>query len=120
MSRFLTITSSNSVNFGERKKTIKNRRIKIGNVTISFLLVVLICSLGVYYIFQVNNLATKGYEIRELEKQLQVLRNKNEELKIQSAELKSMYRIEEKTRELNMAAPKNVSYINLPGPVALK
>lgn len=86
----------------------------------SFFLVVLVCATGVFYIFEVNNLATKGYEIDKLEKQLNNLQKENERLQIEAAELKSMYRIEEKTKELNMVVPKDVSYMNLPGDVAMK
>ncbi|MDI6778211.1 MAG: cell division protein FtsL [Patescibacteria group bacterium] len=119
MSRFLTITNSNSMRFGERKGALKSRP-KMGRVTLSFFLVTLICALGVFYIFEVNNLATKGYEIDKLEKQLSNLQKENERLQIQAAELKSMYKIEEKTKDLNMIAPKDVSYLNLPGDVAMK
>lgn len=119
MSRYLTITASNSMRFGERKRGLKTRP-KIGRVTLSFFLVMLICALGVFYIFEVNNLATKGYEIDRMEKQLNELKKENESLQIQAAELKSMYKIEEKTKEFNMIAPKDMSYMNLPGDVAMK
>ncbi len=119
MSRYLTITASGSARFGERKRAIKTQP-KLGRVTLSFFLVVLLCAAGVFYIFEVNNLATKGYEIDSLEKQLNDLNKEKERLQIQAAELKSMYNIEEKTKELNMTAPKDVSYMNLPGNVAMK
>lgn len=119
MSRYLTITSSNSAQFGERKKSL-NVRSKMGRVTLSFFLVTLVCAAGVFYIFEVNNLATKGYEIKNLENQLNKLRKENENLRIQEAELKSMYKIEEKTKDLNMIVPKDVSYLNLPGDMAMK
>ena len=48
------------------------------------------------------------------------LKDSNEKLKIKEAELKSMYNIEEKTKDLNMVAPKDVSYLTLPGNVAMK
>ena len=119
MSRYLTITNSSSVQFGERKRSIDSSP-KMGRVTLSFLLVALVCAAGVFYIFEVNNLATKGYEIRNLENQLSKLKKENENLRIQEAELKSMYKIEEKTRELNMVVPKDVSYLNLPGDMAMR
>lgn len=119
MSRYLTITNSSSARFGERKKSISARP-QMGRVTLSFLLVALVCAAGVFYIFEVNNMATKGYEIRNLENQLNKLQKENETLRIQEAELKSMYKIEEKTKDLNMVAPKDVSYLNLPGNVAMK
>lgn len=119
MSRYLTLTSSSSVRFGERKGAIKAQP-ALGRVTLSFFLVALVCALGVFYIFEVNNLATKGYEIDKLEKQLNDLKKENDRLQIEAAELKSMYNIEEKTKELNMIVPKDVSYMNLPGNVAMK
>jgi len=119
MSRFLTITQSNSMRFGERKGALGTRP-KVGRVTLSFFLVILVCATGVFYIFEVNNLATKGYEIDKYEKQLNDLKKENERLQIQAAELKSMYNIEEKTKNLNMIVPKDVSYMNLPGDVAMK
>lgn len=120
MNKTLTLSHSNSFGFRERKKTTKNQPLKIGRVTLNFLLVVLICVLGVFYIFEVNNLATKGYEIRELEKKVQDLKDKNEKLKIREAELRSIYNIESKMEELNMTVPKDVSYFTLPGNVAMK
>ncbi len=119
MSRYLTITNSSSVRFGERKKTI-NARPQMGRVTLSFVLAALVCVAGIFYIFEVNNLATKGYEIGNLEKELDKLKKENENLRIQEAELKSMYKIEEKTKDLNMIVPGDISYINLPGDMAMK
>ena len=120
MSQIPTITHSNSAVFGERKRAIKTEPAKAGKITWSFLLVCLICSAGVFYIFEVNNAATQGYTIQSLEKQAQELRDKNEKLKIREAELRSMYNIEERTKGLNMIAPKDVSYLTLPGSVAMK
>ncbi len=119
MSRFVTITNSRSARFGERKGAMKTRS-GIGRVTLSFFLVALICALGVYYVFEVNNLATKGIEIDRLQKNIQELQKKNERLQIEAAELRSMYKIEEKTRDLNMVVPMDISYISLPGDVAIK
>ena len=120
MSQSLAISHSNSIAFGKRKKAIKDQPEKAGRITLTFVLVTLICAFGVFYIFEVNNVATQGYKIRALEKQAQDLKDKNEKLKIREAELRSMYNIEEKTRDLNMTVPKDVSYLSLPGNVAMK
>jgi cell division protein FtsL len=121
MGQPLIITNSNSFAFGGRKKFSAGREpVRIGPLTLNFLLVVLICAAGVFYIFEVNDVATQGYKIRELEKRAQELRDNNEKLKIQEAELRSMYNIEEKTKNLNMVAPESISYMALPGNVAMK
>ena len=121
MSQYLTISHSNALTFGERRKgTTGQQSVRVGRVTLNFLLVVLICIFGVIYIFEVNNVATQGYQIRDLEQKAQELRENNEKLKLKEAELRSMYNIEQKTKDLNMVAPKDVSYISLPGNVAMK
>lgn len=123
MSRILTLSQSNAVGLGQRKQAIKSQPVPpsgIGRVTLNFLLVAFIAALGIFYIFEVNSNATKGYEIRLLEKKVQELKDSQERLKIQEAQLKSMYNIEERTKNLNMVAPKDVSYLTLPGNVAMK
>lgn len=120
MNRYLTLTNQNSVRFGERKITGKTHSAKAGGVTLNFILVTVICIMGFLYIYEVNNLATKGFQIKDLEAQLESEKKDNENLNIRSAELKSMYNIEEKTKDLNMVAPKDVSYLNIPGNVAMK
>jgi len=120
MSQSLTITNSNSLAFGRRKKFAERQPVRIGPLTLNFLLVVLICAAGVFYIFEVNDVATRGFKIKELEKRVQELEDSNAKLKIREAELRSMYNIEEKTKDLNMVAPGNISYMALPGNVAMK
>jgi hypothetical protein len=123
MSQILAINSTNPAVFGEKKKRAKTKPVSTsgtGRISWSFLLVSLICVVGVLYIFEVNNAATQGYNIQSLEKQVQELKNNNEKLKIREAELRSMYNIEERTKNLNMTAPKDVSYLTLPGNVAMK
>ena len=123
MSQILTAVRSNSAVFGDRKRAAKNKTSPLGGtgrVTWTLALVTLICAAGVFYIFEVNNVATQGYTIRDLEKQAQELRDENEKLKIREAELRSMYNIEQRTKDLNMIAPKDVSYLSLPGNVAMK
>ncbi len=128
MSRILALSPSTSIGIGERKRNIgaKNAGAKRSGfaeskrVTLNFLLVVLICAAGVLYIFEVNNVATQGYQIKDKEKKVQELKDQNDKLKIREAELRSMYNIEGKTKDLDMTAPQNVSYMSLPGNVAMK
>jgi cell division protein FtsL len=122
MSRILALSPSNPIEIGERKRNTKTKPFPLSGsrVTLNFLLVVLICAAGVLYIFEVNDRATLGYQIKQKEQKIQDLKDQNEKLKIREAELRSMYNIEEKTKELNMTAPQNVSYMSLPGNVAMK
>ena len=49
-----------------------------------------------------------------------VLKKESERLRIKEAELKSLYRIEESSRDLEMSEPAQVSFIEEKSPVALK
>jgi cell division protein FtsB len=106
--------------FGDRKGASFAQPSKMGGVTLNFVIVTLICMVGFLYIYEVNNLATKGYDIKKFESELEQLKKDNENLNIRATELKSMNNIEEKTKDLNMVAPKDISYLNIPGNVAMK
>ncbi|MDD3487194.1 MAG: cell division protein FtsL [Candidatus Moranbacteria bacterium] len=116
----ISIAHANPMTFGEKKKARRKQPAKTGWTTLNFFLVVMICAFGVAYIFEVNQVATQGYQIRDLEKQVDQLKDDNEKLQIKEAQLRSMYDIEEKAKNLNMTAPKDVSYMSLPGNVAMK
>lgn len=119
MARFVTITNTNTSDWGKRKRTIDSPK-KVGHITATFMLGFLICVIGVAYIFQVNRVATMGYEIRKQENQIEELKQQNERLKIKAAELKSIYNIETGKAEMEMLKPTEVSYVEVQNPVAMK
>lgn len=85
-----------------------------------FMLAIALIALGAFYLYQVNTIATKGYEIKEVESRIQELQKENQKLEIREVELKSMYNIEKSMDNLNLVSSPNVSYIELDGPVAMK
>lgn len=80
---------------------------------ISPVFVVLACTAfsGLFYIYSVNQTAVKGIAIRSAEKEISQQEKNNESLKIKEAELKSLYHIEETSKQLNMAPVASVKYI---------
>lgn len=80
---------------------------------ISPVFVVLACTAfaGLFYIYSVNQTAVKGIEIRRAEQEIANQQKNNELLKIKEAELKSLYQIEEKSKQLNMVDSANVKYL---------
>jgi hypothetical protein len=76
---------------------------------------------GGYYLYSVNQSAVQGYHMRTLEKEINTLKQKNAELRIAEADLRSLHRIEEvSSQELQMQKLENVKYIEERGPVALR
>jgi hypothetical protein len=80
---------------------------------ISPVFVVLACTAfsGLFYIYSVNQTAIKGIAIRNAEKEVAQQGKNNESLKIKEAELKSLYRIEEASKQLQMVDAASVKYL---------
>src|SRR4030042_5603799 len=72
------------------------------------------------YLYCINSTATKGYRMKQTEKEITELRKESEQLKIKEAELKSLYNIEESSRRLNMAETAQISYIEEESPLAMR
>lgn len=80
---------------------------------ISPVFVVLACTAfsALFYIYSVNQTATKGISIRNAEKEIAEQKKENESLKIREAELKSLYHIEEVSTQINMTPTSNIKYL---------
>ncbi len=78
---------------------------------INLALVVLIVTMGFLYLFQINSLGTRGYEIRQMEQKIKVLQADNKDLQIQSSSLSSITKIQRDAERMNMVPATNVTYI---------
>jgi len=76
--------------------------------------------LGFFYLYQVNDLATKGYEMGKIEKEISELSEANKNNRIKEVELKSLYNIEKTAETSNLVSARGITYLNLNGPVAMK
>lgn len=75
---------------------------------------------GGCYLYSVNQSAVQGYHMRTLEKEIDTLKQKNAELRITEADLRSLERIESSESELQMQKLEDVKYLEEHGPVALR
>ena len=75
---------------------------KITSLHINLVLLAGIIFLGGTYLVQINSLAAKGFEIKHLENQIAELKDGNEKYTLQIAELKSLSRIEEAMKSMDM------------------
>ena len=91
-----------------RLRLATNGAIPVVNVTLVGFVIIAVAA----YLFQVNSLATKGYEIRELESQIEEVRQKNQQLQLAVAELESLESVKNKVAELNMVAVGKADFIN--------
>lgn len=75
---------------------------------------------GSVYLYQVNSVITRGYEVREKEAGIQKLKKESQQLKIREVELKSMYNIEKSMGDLDLVVSAGASYIEENEPMAMK
>jgi len=80
-----------------------------------FLIIALIFIAGVFYLWQINSLATKGYKFKELEDRVSELREQNKKLELQITELRSTDRITKEVENLQMVEVARVEYLRPDG-----
>ena len=107
------VRSSRSVYRAEFKAQRKIRRC-VACTLIAFLF---IC--GILYIFITNNIATKGYTIKNLTKQAGELYAVNKNLQVEISNLKSINVLREKSNDLKMVKAQKIDYVSLPKSSAL-
>lgn len=77
--------------------------------------------IGFVYLVQTNISATKGYEIKDLEQKLEILKEKNDKLNLQYIELQSVANITNEVSNLNLVASSDVDVVTpLGSSVALR
>jgi hypothetical protein len=92
--------------------------IRIGGATSVVLFFVVF--FGAFYLREVNSLATKGYEIKQIENKIVELKEINKKNKIHEMELRSMYNIENEMKDFNLVSSTNVTYLEVNDSVAMK
>lgn len=103
------------------KRNIQKKRLSFAGF-INPIFVVLGCGVfaGLLYLYSVNSTAVKGLEIRAIEKQIAQAEKEKEALRIKEAELKSLYKIEQSSRDMNMSELGSVEYIEEVPKMAMK
>jgi cell division protein FtsL len=106
--------------FAMNSKLVRAGKAQINLISLVFMMVVCVCISGACYLYQVNDIATKGYEVRDLENRIQDLNKESKKMEINEVELRSMYNIEKASQDLNLVNASEVTYVEINGPVAMK
>ncbi len=77
----------------------------------NLVLLIGIAFLALGYLVQISALGTKGYDIKKVEQQIQLLEDEQKTLQIESSNLQSMDQIQTQAVKLNFVPSTNVSYI---------
>jgi hypothetical protein len=120
MQRKAVFADSFSVRQERKRKEVLSGKAGIGATAFVFCLTAGLAISGILYLYQVNTIATKGFEVKEIEQQIKEAEKESNRLKIREVELKSMYNIEKATENMNLIKATSVSYVEMAGPVAMK
>lgn len=101
----MLVTNSNDNQYGIRKRTI-GRELRIGPLSIQFVVIIILAALALLYLAQSTQGATKNYQVRELEDQKSKLQQENDRLEIESVRLKSLNEIKNSAEKLNLEVNK--------------
>jgi len=89
----------------------RSRSEPASSLAINVAVIVLIVTCGFLYLFQINALGTRGYEIRQIEQKIKVLQVENKALQIHSSSLSSITQIQRDAEVLGMVPAANITYI---------
>jgi len=105
-----------------RRKYVKNykRIFMVGNISLGLIVVVFMFITATLFLLQSNRIAVKGYEINELEKKIDELRETNNKLKTESVKLQSISLIQEKIDNLKMVPVNQINYVTEKTGVAMR
>ena len=98
----------------------KKGSVHVGLASAGFLVILFVICTCAFYLFQVNDLAVKGYDVRKLENRISELEKENKQMQIREMELMSMYVIEKSAESFNLVSPTNVTYLEINNTVALR
>lgn len=82
-------------------------------------LIVSVIVFGILYIWQINSLATLGYQVKDLEMQKNTLQKSYDDLSLQVTDKTSSEYVINRLKALDMVGGGTVKYVSIPGSVAL-
>jgi len=89
------------------------RKIKlIKNILGSVLSIAMLSSI-IFYLLQVNVLASQSYQVQDLENKIKKLQEQNNKLEITNIELKSMQHVTDLVQDLGMTQVKQIAYLSI-------
>ncbi|TES95183.1 hypothetical protein E3J85_02340 [Patescibacteria group bacterium] len=98
-----------------RKKDFRSK-LRTGPVAVTFMIVILVCVSALLYLTQANKLATRGYEMSELQQQSALLEVENERLQVEAVRLQAISEVEKKVQDdKNKGAWEDVKQVNYLG-----
>lgn len=96
-----------------RKKYTRNYKniFRIGRVSLGLLTLILFLLINGLYLIQTNRIAVRGYELTELEKKVDTLKEENTKDKLEASKLKSVNLIRNEIKDGKMVPAGEINYV---------
>ncbi|MCX6746152.1 MAG: hypothetical protein NTX00_04015 [Candidatus Parcubacteria bacterium] len=107
------MTKSRCASFAEKRENSFCHKLKTKKQIIFIFIGILFIS--IFYLEQINSLATKGYKIRNLENKVSDLKDENKKLELQITELRSTERVAKEIKTLKMEEVARIEYLQADG-----
>jgi predicted PurR-regulated permease PerM len=99
----------------QARRPRRRHRLGLAQINVVIVNIAILGILGLLVVgsvVQINDLATKGYQIKELEGQMAELKQTNKALEVQALGLQSMNTVKEKVSQLAMEPVGTADYLN--------
>lgn len=96
----------------EKFKTKKMKKKQGRSAFLNLSVLIIMFTLGIVYLIQTNFIATEGYKIDDLKKQISELEAKNRQLEVSALEFQSILNVEGKVAELHMVDGNETAHID--------
>lgn len=110
MTKFFHLSKKSPKKFQRLKRLMPAMKTDIK--TLNIIVAILIAVVGVGYLVEVNSLATRGYQIKDLETQLADLKQDQSDLQLDALSLQSMGTVSGKISGLDMVAAGQADYLS--------
>lgn len=119
MGKYITFSKNKYIKRRQRQNML-GLSLSLGNISLGFLIIILIGVFGLLYISQTNSVAVAGYTIKESDKRIEELKRSNKELELELARLRSTGNIKNESQRLGMVEQSQVGFVNPMNTVAVK
>jgi len=92
------------------KRRVVDQELRVGPLSVRFITIALVTILSIIYLAQSNSAATKGYQLKELQKQQEDISLENERLEVEASRLKSLDNVKKTAQNKQMQTIDQVEY----------
>lgn len=89
----------------------KNKNYRNISIFYRILLFIALIFVGLAYVWQISQVSTQGYYLKDLEKQISILEKQNEKYSLEAAQLSSLPRINNEIMRLGLVKNDKIVYL---------